>query len=302
MPIFTEDTSCRLRRVTLLDDHTIHVKMQKNYTITFACYNQLNYTQQFIASLDRSEVDFSRIVAVDNGSTDGTREWLQDQGFGQVILNNRNLGCGAAWNQGALEIQSDWTIVMNNDVVCAEGWLEKLLKMADLHQLKIASPAMVEGELNYAFQAWSKQASAKFEGYCREGAPHAVCMAIHQEVWNEIGYFMPVPKLLGYEDSIFFQRAHEAHIKTGTVGESWLHHFGMTTQKALKLEKKLDERDSLGNRNLMRLYMHQTWLQRKLAKLDKKKLILASKQKELQQFDMTVHALNFKGSEQWVWS
>ena len=36
-----------------------------HYTITFACYNQLDYTKQFIASLDREEVDFSRIVAVD---------------------------------------------------------------------------------------------------------------------------------------------------------------------------------------------------------------------------------------------
>lgn len=65
-----------------------------HYTITFACYNQLDYTKQFIASLDREEVDFSRIVAVDNGSTDGTREWLGPQGF------------GAAWNQRPLAIQS----------------------------------------------------------------------------------------------------------------------------------------------------------------------------------------------------
>jgi GT2 family glycosyltransferase len=65
-----------------------------SYTITFACYNQLDYTKQFIASLDREEVDFSRIVAVDNGSTDGTREWLTQQGFGAVVLNDRNLGCG----------------------------------------------------------------------------------------------------------------------------------------------------------------------------------------------------------------
>ena len=91
--------------------------MQPNYTITFACYNQLDYTKQFIASLDREEVDFSRIVAVDNGSTDGTREWLGQQGFGAVVLNDRNLGCGAAWNQGALAIQSKWTVVMTKKVV-----------------------------------------------------------------------------------------------------------------------------------------------------------------------------------------
>jgi GT2 family glycosyltransferase len=110
--------------------------MDKKYTITFACYNQLDYTKQFIASLDRSEVDFSRIVAVDNGSTDGTREWLGQQDFfGAVVLNDRNLGCGAAWNQGALAMQSTWTVVINNDVVCAKGWLHKHLREKSAYEL-----------------------------------------------------------------------------------------------------------------------------------------------------------------------
>ncbi len=168
-----------------------------NYTITFACYNQLDYTKQFIASLDRDEVDFSRIVAVDNGSTDGTRDWLQRQGFGAVVLNERNLGCGAAWNQGALAIQSKWTVVMNNDVVCAKGWLQNLLDSAELHDLQIASPAMVEGLLDYDLATWAADSAKKMQGYCRFGAPHAVCMAIRDDVWDQIGYVMPVPKLLG---------------------------------------------------------------------------------------------------------
>lgn len=275
--------------------------MQSNYTITFACYNQLDYTQQFIASLDRAEVDFSRIVAVDNGSTDGTRDWLQAQGFGRVILNNRNLGCGAAWNQGALAIQSKWTVVMNNDVVCAKGWLRNLVASAEQHQLQIASPAMVEGELDYDLEAWALQASQKMQGYCRKGAPHAVCMAIREDVWDEIGYFMPVPKLLGYEDGIFFQRALENNIKTGTVGDAWLHHYGMTTQKALKLEKKMNERDSLGNRSLMKLYVGQTWWGRKRARFERSRHRDAALAHELTVYGQTVHALNRQTGQMWDW-
>jgi GT2 family glycosyltransferase len=270
------------------------------YTITFACYNQLDYTKQFIASLDREEVDFSRIVAVDNGSTDSTREWLGQQGFGAVVLNERNLGCGAAWNQGALAIQSKWTVVMNNDVICAKGWLRNLLTAAEAHQLHIASPAMVEGELNYDFEAWAKGAQTKMAGYVRQGAPHAVCMAIRDDVWSEIGYFMPVPKLLGYEDAIFFQRVLEAGLKTGTCADSWLHHYGMTTQKALKLEMKLDQTDSLGNRNLMRLYMAQSWLARKWTRHQRRNLLNSSREQELQAYGLTVHALRDATGSQWA--
>lgn len=274
--------------------------MPSNYTITFACYNQLEYTKRFIASLDPEEVDFSRIVAVDNGSTDGTCEWLQTQGFGGVILNNRNLGCGAAWNQGALAIQSEWTVVMNNDVVCAKGWLTNLLAVAEKNHLQIASPAMVEGTLDYDLETWAKKASSQMQNYCRVGAAHAVCMAIHEDVWDSIGYFMPVPKLLGYEDGIFFQRAFEGKIKTAIASSAWLHHYGMTTQKALKLEKKMHENDSLGNRSIMKLYMGQTWWQRKMAKRAQKKLLRDSARQELRDFEITVHALS-KGTGAWEW-
>lgn len=272
-----------------------------NYTITFACYNQLDYTQQFIASLDRTEVDFSRIVAVDNGSTDGTREWLQQQGFGAVILNARNLGCGAAWNQGALAIQSQWTIVMNNDVVCELGWLSNLIQAAEQHHLKIVSPAMIEGELNYNQPDFVREARAQMQGYVRQGVAHAVCMAIHEDVWDEIGYFMPVPKLLGYEDGIFFQRAIEQGLAMGITSDAWLHHFGQTTQKALKLELKLQQKDSLGSRQLMQIYMGQNWLDRKLSKSRAKSQAKRLRDQELQTYQKTVRGLIHSSTDSVMW-
>ena len=273
--------------------------MRSNYTITFACYNQLEYTKLFVDSLAQDDVDFSRIVAVDNGSTDGTREWLQRQGFGAVVLNERNLGCGAAWNQGALAIQSEWTIVMNNDVICAKGWLASLIKTAEERGLKIASPAMVEGDLNYDFSAWVLKAQAAMNGHVRLGMAHAVCMAIREDVWDEIGYFMPIPKLLGYEDGIFFQRAVEQNIAMGIVSDAWLHHFGQTTQRALKLELNLQQKQSLGNRKLMQMYMGQSWLSRKLEKQKQKREAERLRDHELAAYAMSVRGL--VNSNCWKW-
>jgi GT2 family glycosyltransferase len=157
----------------------------------------------------------------------------------------------------------------------------------------------VEGELNYDFGAWATEAESEMAGYVREGAPHAVCMAIRDDVWNQIGYFMPVPKLLGYEDAIFFQRVLEAGLKTGTCADSWLHHYGMTTQKALKLEMKLDQNDSLGNRNLMRLYMAQGWVARKLARLKHQRLLVSASEYEANSFARTVHVIRHQDVFEW---
>ncbi len=268
--------------------------MTNNYTITFATYNQLDYTKKFIASLDRQEVDFSRIVAVDNGSTDGTREWLAQQGFGAVILNNRNLGCGAAWNQGAMAIQSEWTIVMNNDVVCAKGWLHGLLNAAHHHPLDIVSPALIEGDLDYDFSSFSSESRQQMDGYCRKNTAHAVCLMIQQGVWEKIGYFMPIPRLLGYEDTIFFQRAKEQKLAIGITSESWLHHFGSITQKAIQLETQIQ--GGLGDRHLMRQYMRQSWLNRKVSTVLKTRLIKNARALELGRYGKTVHMLRRGGA------
>jgi hypothetical protein len=126
-------------------------------------------------------------------------------------------------------------------------------------------------------------------------------MAIRDDVWSEIGYFMPVPKLLGYEDAIFFQRAKEACLKTGTTADAWLHHYGMITQKALKLEKALDQRDSLGSRNLMRLYMNQTWVARKLARFNRRSILAKVRKDELANYGKTIHAINRQEGKAWDW-
>ncbi|WP_245395100.1 glycosyltransferase family 2 protein [methane-oxidizing endosymbiont of Gigantopelta aegis] len=71
-----------------------------DYVVTFACYNQVEYTRQCIESMVRQGDDLSRLVVVDNGSTDDTRNYLQSLSLGGLILNSANLGCGVAWNQG----------------------------------------------------------------------------------------------------------------------------------------------------------------------------------------------------------
>jgi GT2 family glycosyltransferase len=138
------------------------------------------------------------------------------------------------------------------------------------------------------------------KGYVRHGAPHAVCMAIRDDVWAEIGYFMPVPKLLGYEDAIFFLRAREVGLKSGTCADSWLHHYGQVTQNAMRLEKKLKEREGLGNRNLMRLYMAQSWAARKFARYQRRRLLKDARAHELSAHGMTVHSLRHGLENSWI--
>ena len=268
-----------------------------SYAVTFACYNQVEYTRQCVDSLVRHGFDLSRLVVVDNGSNDETRSYLQTLSALR-IFNRENLGCGVAWNQGALALQADWTVVMNNEVVVSAGWLEHLLGVAQARGWRLASPALIDRSLDYDFEAFSRDASLRMSEVVRESGRHAVCMAIHKSVWQQVGYFQPVPKLWGYEDTMFFNEVEDAGIPTGITGASWLHHFGSITLSALKRERGLSQKEGLSARDSYRL-LGQSFLERKWRKFCRTRLAKQWRRDELANYGMTLHGERENGQFRW---
>jgi GT2 family glycosyltransferase len=269
------------------------------YSLTFACYNSVEYTKLCIDSMVKHGTPLDRLIAVDNGSTDGTREYLSTLPLGGKIFNKTNLGCGVAWNQGALVHQAEWTIVMNNDVLVSPSWIENLINTAEAIGAKIISPALIEGPLDYDFDSFAQGTARQMQNVNRIGARHAVCLAVHQSVWMDIGYFQPVPKLLGYEDTLFFNEARKVNIKTAMTGASWLHHYGSITQTAMKLERGLKATDNLPYRYNYRL-LKQSWLERKLIKASKKRQEKIWRNSEVKNYGMSIHGIRENGSTNWI--
>jgi len=240
-----------------------------------------------------------RLVVVDNGSTDATRDYLQTLELGGRIFNHQNLACGVAWNQGALALQSEWSIIMNNDVLVSPQWIEQLIGTAEQLNLKVISPALIEGPLDYDFELFESSASQKMKHVHRIGAKHAVCLAIHESVWMDVGYFQPIPKLLGYEDTLFFNELKKSKIETAMTGSSWLHHYGSITQTAMKLERGMRTKEGLQNRYNYKL-LNQSWLERKLNKIQRKKQEKSWRLNEVNQFGMSIHGLRESGNFRWI--
>ncbi len=269
------------------------------YSLTFACYNSVNYTKLCIESMVKHGTPLNRLVVVDNGSTDNTRDYLSTLPLGGRIFNTQNLGCGVAWNQGALAQQSEWTIIMNNDVIVSPNWIENLIYAAEKLNLKVISPALIEGSLDYDFESFEADAHKKMQNVHRIGARHAVCLAVHQSVWLDVGYFQPTPKLLGYEDTLFFHELEKHHIQTAMTGSSWLHHYGSITQTAMKQERGLAIKHGLGYRYNYKL-LNQSWITRKFNKISRKRQSRQWSECEVAQYGISIHGLRENNSFKWI--
>ena len=100
-------------------------------SVVVPLYNGLPLTQAMVASLQATLPPglTHEIILVDDGSTDGTRDWLaplRDPPF-RVVLNERNLGFAAANNRGAAIARGEFLALLNNDLVLTPGWLEPML-------------------------------------------------------------------------------------------------------------------------------------------------------------------------------
>ena len=103
-------------------------------------YNDAMWLDECLASvLDEADTDVE-LVCVDDGSTDGSGEMLDDaaarcRGRSCImrVIHQRNAGAGAARNAGLDAVRGDWILFLDGDDVLARGWLPLVRTMAGRH-------------------------------------------------------------------------------------------------------------------------------------------------------------------------
>ncbi|MCF6154445.1 MAG: glycosyltransferase [Candidatus Brocadia sp.] len=104
---------------------------RKLVSIIILTWNALEYTKKCINSI-RNHTNYPHeIIFVDNASTDGTIEYLQklikeNQNY-KLIRNSINKGFAAGNNEGVAITSGEYVMLLNNDVLVSDGWLEGLV-------------------------------------------------------------------------------------------------------------------------------------------------------------------------------
>jgi len=105
-------------------------------SVLLTCYNHLPYLRQAVDDLQAQTFTDFEVVALDDGSVDGSREWLtyelpQRLPRVRVELNERNLGTYATLNRGLGLAAGEYIAILNDDDRWAPAKLERQVDVLD---------------------------------------------------------------------------------------------------------------------------------------------------------------------------
>jgi GT2 family glycosyltransferase len=101
---------------------------KKKVATIVVTYNRLTLLQEEIESLRKQTFKDNQIVVINNGSTDGTLDWLKEQ-KDIITVTQGNLGGAGGFNTGmryAAENGYEYCWVMDDDVICSPSALQEL--------------------------------------------------------------------------------------------------------------------------------------------------------------------------------
>ncbi len=100
--------------------------------VVVVTYNRLDLLKKSVAKLFQQTKEFDKLIIVNNGSTDGTKEWLKElfqKNDKLIVVTQENLGSSGGQYTGfkvAYEFGFEWIWEMDDDVSARENCLEKL--------------------------------------------------------------------------------------------------------------------------------------------------------------------------------
>jgi len=225
-------------------------------------WNGKEDTIECLESLKNISYPNYEIILVDNGSTDGSVKYFEEN-YPEIemIENGENLGF-AEGNNVAIEyilnsINSEYILLLNNDTIVKDNFIENLVNTAEKdNQIGIYGPKMLfwdfKGRKDVIWYAGGKADLSRGKiyhhkigeiDYFNENEPKEVdfisgcCMLIKRDVFEKIGLLDPI--YFAYcEDIDFCLRAKKSNFKVIYVPTSIIWHKVSASTKGKFSSKK----------------------------------------------------------------
>jgi GT2 family glycosyltransferase len=211
-------------------------------SVVVVTYNGLPFTRLCLETVlaHGGDVDFE-LVVVDNGSGDGTPEYLtrlsRSDARVRVLLNGRNAGFAVACNQGLGLAAGDHLVLLNNDTMAPPSWLAKLLAHLRNPEVGLVGPVTNrignEAEVETDYRTWgeyldfaARRAERHAGDWLELRSPAMFCLAMRRQTYVHLGGLDERYEVGLLEDDDYADRAREAGYELRCIEDLVVHHFG----------------------------------------------------------------------------
>lgn len=208
------------------------------FSIVIPVFNNHELTGLCLQSIADCPSMPHEIIIVDNGSDPAIS--------GATIRNDENFGFPIAVNQGIKASSGDVIIILNNDVIVTQNWLERFNYHLQKYDIVGACTNSISGPQQILIDRYDdkqglyEQASKFQDENLNSSIPfHRVvffCVAIKRAVIDKIGYLDEVYSPGNFEDDDYCLRAIKSGFKCGIAKDIFVHHFGSSTFENISLE------------------------------------------------------------------
>ena len=176
--------------------------------------NRLAMTQQCLQAVVENTRFPLELIVVDNGSTDGTPEWLQrfarlvkGRASVKLVLHPENAGISPAKNEGIRLARGDYVLCVDNDIVPPPSWVERIVERLDADP-RVGCCAVA----NSAFRpsTWPATLGGVNVGVLGFGFAVCACFGFRRALLDEVGYQCEDYGRYGHEDVDYAVRVGRA--------------------------------------------------------------------------------------------
>ena len=221
--------------------------MEIKTTIIIPNYNGLSFMEPCFESLTEQTVRDFKVLVVDNGSTDGSVEWLKEHRVPSIFLKE-NTGFSGAVNTGIRAADTPYVLLLNNDTRVEPGFVAAMERAMDQspkifsvssRMIQMYHPELLDDAgdmysiLGWAYQRGVGRSVNLYQKSCRVFSACAGAAIYRRAVFDEIGLFDELhfayledidvgwrAKLYGY-DNVYCPDAAVYHVGSGTSGSRY---------------------------------------------------------------------------------